>query len=80
VVRSRSVAPGAAVEPTIVHVTVDEQGNVQESEVLQSSGVSEQALALVKQTKLMPAPQTGGTPPRQREVFVHVEFAPAQSR
>jgi hypothetical protein len=77
-VPSPSMQPGSAIEPAIVHVTLDEQGHVQESELLQTTGLSSQALALVTGTKLWPAPQTSGTPPRQREAFVRVEFVPAQ--
>ncbi len=73
-VREGSGPSGGAVQPTIVHVTLDELGNVQESEVLQTSGVSAQALAFVQQMKVWPVPQTGGTPPRQREAFVRVMF------
>lgn len=67
----------ALVEPVEVHVTLDEQGKVQESELLQSSGLSAQALDFVRQMEIWPAPQAGGTPPRQREAFVRVEYIPA---
>ena len=75
---SQNVQPGVPVEPAIVHVTLDEQGNVQESELLQTSGLSAQALEFVTHDKLWAVPQTPGTPPRQRELFVRVEFVPAQ--
>ncbi len=79
IVPSQSVQPGSTIEPAIVHITLDEQGNVQESELLQTTGLSPQALAFVTGTQLWPAPQTAGTPPRQREAYVRVEFVPLQS-
>jgi hypothetical protein len=78
-VPSPNVPQGATVQPAIVHVTLDEEGKVQESELLQTSGVSAQALDLVAQTKLWPVPQAGGTPPRQRELFVTVAYVPARA-
>jgi hypothetical protein len=69
-----NLSQGTRVEPVVVHVTLDQQGNVQESEVLQTNSESAQALALVAQTKLWPVPEAGGTPPRQREAYVRVEF------
>ena len=75
-VSSQNVAVDAAIQPVIVHATLDAKGNVQESELLQTTSMSAQALDLIKQSQLMPAPETSGTPPRQREAFVRVEYGP----
>jgi hypothetical protein len=77
-VSSPDVAKDASIQPVIVHVTVDEQGNVQESEVLQTTSMSDRALSLLRERPLpiMLAPEATGTPPRQREAFVRVEFGP----
>jgi hypothetical protein len=71
-------ASADAIQPVIVHVTVDEKGNVQESEVLQTTSLSDRALSLLRERPLplMLAPEASGTPPRQREAFVRVEFGP----
>ena len=78
---SPNVATGATVEPVIVHVTLDEQGKVQESEVLQTSAASAQALAQVTQTKLWPIAmqQNDGTPPRQQGSCSSESGIPARS-
>jgi hypothetical protein len=76
-VPSTDIPSGSVAEPTIVHVILDDQGNVQESEVLQTSSVSARALDSVTQRKWFAAPQPGGAPPRQREAYVRVEFIPA---
>ena len=75
--RSPNVQPGTVIEPVVVHVTFDEQRKVAESEVLQTNGFSARALALVAQTPGFAMRQADGTPPRQRESFVRVEFMPA---
>jgi hypothetical protein len=72
---SPSVTVDAGIQPVIVHITLDQQGKVGESELLQTTSMSQQALDLVKQI-VWPTPETSGTPPRQREAFVRVEYAP----
>jgi hypothetical protein len=69
------------VQPSIVHVTLDPQGKVEESEVLETSATSAQALALIAQSTLaaFALPQADGTPPRQREAYVQVEFVPVRT-
>jgi hypothetical protein len=74
---SKDIQPGTPVEPTIVHVTFNEEGIVQESELLQTSGLSAQALDVVTKMKFRGAPNASGAPPRQREAYIRVEFLPA---
>jgi len=81
IVPTPNIQPGAAIEPVVVHVAFDEQGKVAESEVLQSNSFSAQALALVAQTpRFAELPQADGTPPRQRESFIRVEFTAANQK
>lgn len=66
----------ANVEPTIVHLTLDEHGAVEESEALQTWSSSSAALAhVLKKMKFDPVNADGG-PPRQRELYLDVEFHP----
>jgi hypothetical protein len=72
-VPSKDIPPGTPVQPTIVHVTCDEQGVVQESELLQTTGLSARALDAVANMKIGAAPNASGAPPSQREAYVRVE-------
>jgi hypothetical protein len=69
-------ASDSNVQPTIVHVTIDPNGNVQEIEALQHTSVSDQALALMKSRRYPASPQPAGASPRLREAFVNVQFRP----
>jgi hypothetical protein len=73
--RTGNAAPDGLIQPTIVHAVIDQAGNVQEAEALQSTSVSAAALEFVKSSKF---PQTvaAGTSPRQREAFINVQFVP----
>jgi len=73
---SAALSPGSAVEPVIVHAIVDQQGHVEESELLQTTGLSEQALALVNGQQFGELPAQPGAPQRQREMFIEVRFHP----
>ncbi len=57
---SSSVTTDAAVQPVIVHITLDQQGKVGESELLQTTSMSQQALDLVRQI-VWPAQEASGT-------------------
>jgi hypothetical protein len=74
-VNSTDVSAGSTIQPVIVHAIVDEKGAVQESEVLQTSALSAKALAYASNHLFDPLPPDGG-PPRQREVFLEVQFRP----
>ena len=63
------------VQPTIVHVTIDQNGNVSEAVALQTSSVSGQALQAVKQTNFGNLSRPG-QPGIQRQAFVNVQFVP----
>lgn len=76
VLRTADVTAGSTVQPAIVHVTFDEEGVAQESEVLQSSGMSQTALSFITGKKIWAAPNVPGAPPRQREAYILVEFQP----
>jgi hypothetical protein len=71
-------SPGRYMQPVIVHAIIDEQGNVRESEVLQSSSVSEAALDFVSKMKQGQMPQASGASPIEREAFINVQFRPAK--
>lgn len=72
VLPSASGQPGPSGEPAIVHVTLDDQGNVEESEVLQTSGASASALNFVRGMKWFAMPRPPGAPLRQRELYIRV--------
>jgi hypothetical protein len=72
---STNMPANATVEPTIIHMTLDEKGVVQESEALQTWSSSSAALAYVSKKMFEPVKADGG-PPRQREMYLDVEFHP----
>jgi len=76
-IRSTSIQPGSLIESSIVHVTMDEKGNVLESENLQTSSLSAQALEAVTHNQFFALALPPGAPPREREAYVRVEFVPA---
>src|SRR5205085_6534712 len=65
------------VQPIIIHAALDMSGKVLEAEALQSSdaALSEAALRLVKNTNYGPARSPKLV---QRDVFINVQFVPAQ--
>ena len=73
--------PGATangvVHPVIIHAALDISGKVLEAEALQSSdtALSEAALRLVKNTNYGPVRSAKLL---QRDVFINVQFVPAQ--
>jgi hypothetical protein len=71
-----SPAPGAVVQPVIVHAVIDAKGNVRESEVLQTSSVSAAALAFVTGMKFAPMTPASGASPTEREAYINVRFQP----
>ena len=75
---SPDLSAGAAIEPVIVHATLDQEGHVQESELLQNSGLGAQALALLAGEQFGAVPAQPGAPQRQREIYFEVRFQPAQ--
>jgi hypothetical protein len=76
IVRAPDIQAGSQIAPAVVHVTFDEQGAAQESEVLQSSGMSQRALSYVTGKKIWANQNAPGAPPRQREAYILVEFQP----
>ena len=71
-------APGNAIQPAIVHVTLDPRGKVLESEVLQTSSVSTAALSLVNEQNFGVMKTASGAPPIEREAYISVRFQPRQ--
>jgi hypothetical protein len=71
-----NLAEGSVVQPTIVHVTLDPGGKVLEAEPLQTSAVSQRALAAVLNTNFESRPQPAGASPLLREAFINVQFRP----
>jgi hypothetical protein len=72
--------PAAAtgvVQPIIIHASLDVSGKVLEAEALQTSdsALSDAALNLVKNTNYGPARNRERV---QRDVFINVQFVPAQ--
>ena len=74
----RPQAPGNTIQPAIVHVTLDPQGRVLESEVLQTSAVSAAALSLVNEWHFGAMKTASGAPPIEREAYINVRFQPRQ--
>jgi hypothetical protein len=71
-------APGAAVQPVIVHAVIDAKGNVRESEVLQTSSMSAAALDFITGMKFPPEATASGASPSEREAYINVRFQPAR--
>jgi hypothetical protein len=71
-------APGAAVQPVIVHAVIDAKGNVRESEVLQTSSMSTAALDFITGMKFPPEATASGASPSEREAYINVRFQPAR--
>ena len=71
-------APGAVVQPVIVHAVIDSPGAVKESEALQTSSMSEAALALVKGMTFSDTQPAAGASPTEREAYINVRFRPAE--
>jgi hypothetical protein len=71
-------APGAAIQPVIVHAVIDSKGKVRESEVLQTSSVSAAALVFVTGMKFPPEATASGASPTEREAYINVRFQPAR--
>ena len=72
---STDVPANGTIEPTIIHMTLDDRGAVQESESLQTWSSSSAALAHASK-RMFNAVNTNGGPPRQRETYLQVEFHP----
>ena len=68
--------PGGMIQPAIVHVTLDTQGKVIESEVLQTSIVSAAALSQVNGTQFGFLKTPAGAAPVEREAYINVRFQP----
>jgi len=71
-------ALGSMIQPAIVHVTLDTQGKVIESEVLQTSSVSAAALDLVNGSQFGVMKTASGAAPVEREAYINVRFQPHQ--
>jgi hypothetical protein len=69
-------APGSAIQPVIVHAIIDSTGAVKESEVLQTSSVSEAALSLVTGMTFPDVKPAAGASPTEREAYINVRFLP----
>jgi hypothetical protein len=74
------VATGGTVEAVIVHAIIDGEGNVRESEALQSSGFTAQALDFAGKMKFGRVKPASGAGPVEREMFINVEARPAPVR
>jgi hypothetical protein len=74
-----NLGEGSVVQPTIVHVTLDPSGKVLEAEPLQTSAVSERALAAVLNANFGSRPQPAGASPLLSEAFINVQFRPPAS-
>jgi hypothetical protein len=77
---STDVAAGSPTQTAVIHATFDEQGNVQEYEPLQNSGLTAQAIEAVKKSPAFSPQRVPGAPPVQREEYVRVQFLPAQNQ
>jgi hypothetical protein len=73
-----SPAPGAAIQPVIVHAVIDAKGNVRESEVLQTNSVSAAALDFVTGMRFPPEAPASGASPTEREAYINVRFEPVR--
>jgi len=73
---SSEVRASSTIEPTIVHAILDDQGNVQESEVLQGWSSAAKALAHIAKKNPFEALKPDGGRPREREAFLEVQFRP----
>jgi hypothetical protein len=71
---SDKVPSGPTIQPTIVHVTLDAAGQVQEIEALQSGALTDQAIALIRNRKYAPIPQPAGSSALLRDAYVNVQF------
>lgn len=67
---------GAVIQPVIVHATLDTKGKVLESEVLQTSSVSAEALRLVSSSKFGAMKPASGASPVERDAYINVRFRP----
>ena len=76
---SANVPVGSVIEPTIVHITMDAKGHVEEFEALQDGPAADKAAALFRDRKYAPIPQPAGASARLREAFVNVQFRPESS-
>ncbi len=65
---------GPVIQPVIVHAVIDTAGRVRESEALQTSGLSAEALNFVTGMKFPPLQPASGAAPLEREAFINVRF------
>lgn len=73
-----SASISGVIQPAIVHATIDAQGKVLESEVLQTSAVSATALQMVTAMNFGVQKPAGGAAPVEREAYINVRFFPQQ--
>lgn len=73
-----ATTPGGVIQPVIVHVVMDAQGKVLESEALQTSSLSAAALELVNGSNFGVMKSASGAAPLEREAYINVRFHPQQ--
>ncbi len=69
----------SAVQPIIVHATLNQQGKILEIEALQSNPYTAAALQMVMQETFGGRPVPAGASPHLREAFINVQFRPVQN-
>lgn len=77
IAKNHLAAPSSVVQPIIIHAALDVSGRVLEAEALQTSdsAASDAALNLVRNTNYGPVRNRERV---QRDVFINVQFVPAQ--
>lgn len=68
-----------AIQPVIVHATLNQQGRILEIEALQSNAYTAAALRMVMQQTFAGRPLPAGASPHLREAFINVQFRPVQN-